>query len=103
MVSMYRRVMRMIPATRRTKTGGSKGRMKPSPFGVTFNARRGKKTGGIGERVGLAAKEREMQLMRDKRRVQEVSRKKGRRKTKTGGALGTTRPRTTRRTGGGGR
>jgi hypothetical protein len=29
--------------------------------------------------------------------------KKGRKKTKTGGALGTTRPRTTRRTGGGGR
>tara|TARA_R100001126_G_C4867305_1_gene170988 strand:- start:479 stop:724 length:246 start_codon:yes stop_codon:yes gene_type:complete len=81
MVSMYRRVMRMIPATRRTRTGGAKGRMKPSGT------------------VGLAAKEREAQA----RILMRESRKKGRRKTKTGGALGTTRPRTTRRTGGGGR
>jgi hypothetical protein len=93
---MYRRVMRMIPANRRTRTGGTKGRMKPSPFGVTFNPKRGKKPS---KTVGLAAKEREAQA----RMLMRESRKKGRRKTKTGGALGTTRPRTTRRTGGGGR
>ena len=113
MVSMYRRVMRMIPATGRQslKKGGK--RMQPSPLGATFNARPLiSKTGGT---VGKIQAKRRMKKktggalgqVRERELQQErFMREAGRRKRRTGGMGTKVRPRTTTRrgrTGGGGR